>query len=119
MLVRSLFAAAVGGSVFQRINVPAGALIGAMVGVAAVGLTGTATLGPGPVLRFAAFAIIGWDLGSQIDRSTLESVRSAAVPIAARSSVCRLSRARCRRLRTAASLSPSNSATLRLLWPSR
>jgi hypothetical protein len=81
MLVRSLLAAAVGGAVFQRINIPAGALIGAMVGVAAVGLSGTATVGPGPYLRFVAFAIIGWELGSQIDRSTLESVRSAAVPI--------------------------------------
>ena len=44
-LVRSLVAATVGGLLFERLGVPAGALIGAMVGVAVVGLGGFETTG--------------------------------------------------------------------------
>lgn len=81
MLIWTLIAALVGGVAFERLHVPAGALIGAMVGVAAIGLAGAETDGPGTTLRFAAFVIIGWELGAQIDRGTLEAVRGAAVPI--------------------------------------
>ncbi|HSJ28062.1 MAG TPA: AbrB family transcriptional regulator [Acidimicrobiia bacterium] len=81
MLVRTLLAALVGGAALDRLNVPAGALIGAMVGVGAMNLIGQSAVGPGNVLRFAAFVIIGWELGSQIDRSTLDTVRGALMPL--------------------------------------
>jgi membrane AbrB-like protein len=80
-LVRSLVAATVGGLLFERFGVPAGALIGAMVGVAAVGLGGFETTGSGPVLRTAAFVVIGWELGSQVTSETIDTVRRAAIPI--------------------------------------
>jgi uncharacterized protein len=80
-LTRTLLAALIGGFVFDRLKVPAGALIGAMVGVAAVNLSGSSTAGTGSVLRFVAFAIIGWELGSQVTRETLSAVRDAAGPI--------------------------------------
>ncbi|MGF1665505.1 MAG: AbrB family transcriptional regulator [Acidimicrobiia bacterium] len=80
-LTRTLLAAVVVGFVFDRLGVPAGALIGAMLGVAAVNLVGATTVGPGRPLLFVAFVILGWELGSQVTRSTLEQVRGAAVPI--------------------------------------
>ena len=80
-LTRTLLAAVVVGFVFDRLGVPAGALIGAMLGVAAVNLSGAAAVGPGPTLRFVAFVVIGWELGSQVTQSTLEEVRAAAAPI--------------------------------------
>lgn len=81
MLIRTLLAALAGGVVFDRFNVPAGPLIGAMVGVAAVNLLGSQAVGPPPVLRFAAFLIIGWELGAQIERSAVNQMRGAIVPI--------------------------------------
>lgn len=80
-LVRSLIAAAAVGLLFDRVGAPAGALIGAMVGVAAVNLIGFETVGAGNVLRFAAFVAIGWELGSQVTSDTLQTVRRAAIPI--------------------------------------
>jgi uncharacterized protein len=80
-LARTLLAAVVVGFVFDRLGVPAGALIGAMLGVAAVNLSGASAVGAGSTLRFVAFIIIGWELGSQVTRSTLEEVRAAAAPI--------------------------------------
>ena len=80
-LVRSLVAATVGGLLFERLGVPAGALIGAMVGVAVVGLGGFETTGSGTVLRTAAFVVIGWELGSQVTAETIATVRRAAIPI--------------------------------------
>jgi membrane AbrB-like protein len=81
--IRSLIVALVGGLLFERLHVPAGALLGAMVGVAALNLAnfGVAPSGPGTLLRFAAFAIIGWELGARITPQTLDAVRKAALPI--------------------------------------
>jgi len=81
MLVRTVLAAVIGGLALDRLRVPAGALIGAMVAVAVVNLAGSETVGPGTALRLAAFMIIGWELGAQIDRSTIESMRRALLPI--------------------------------------
>lgn len=81
MILRTMLAALAGGLILDRLKVPAGALIGAMLAVAAVNLTGAQTADAGSVLRFAAFVVLGWELGSGIDRSTIESLRSALVPI--------------------------------------
>ncbi len=80
-IARSLAVAVSVALLFERLGVPAGALIGAMVGVATIGLLGAPTVGSGNLLRFAAFVVIGWELGSQVTKETLESVRQAAVPI--------------------------------------
>lgn len=80
-LARTLLAALVGGFVFDRLRIPAGALIGSMVAVAAVNLAGSETVGAGPVLRFVAFAILGWEIGSQVTRETMTAVRTAIVPV--------------------------------------
>lgn len=80
-LVRSLVAATAVGLLFERLGIPAGSLIGAMVGVAAVNLAGYETVGSGSGLRIAAFVVIGWELGSQVTSETLETVRRAAGPI--------------------------------------
>lgn len=81
MLIPTLLAALAGGVLFDRLNVPAGPLIGAMVGAAAVNLLGSQASGPPALLRFAAFLVIGWELGAQIDRSAVEQMRGAIVPI--------------------------------------
>jgi uncharacterized protein len=81
MLIRTLLAALAGGVVLDRLNIPAGSLIGAMVGVAAVNLLGSQAVGPPSVLRFAAFLVIGWELGAQIEHSAIEQMRGAIVPI--------------------------------------
>lgn len=79
-LVRTILPALVGALVFERLKVPAGALIGAMLGVAAVNLTGLGTVAAPGWLRFAALASIGWVLGQQFSADTLRTVRSALLP---------------------------------------
>lgn len=80
-IARSLAIAVSVAFLFERLGVPAGALIGAMVGVATLGLAGAPTSGPGSLLRFGAFVVIGWELGSQVTKETLVSVRQAAMPM--------------------------------------
>lgn len=81
-LLATAIAAIAGASAFEAIRFPAGALIGAMAGVAALNLMGggAATLG-GPA-RFAILAGLGWIVGQQFDRDTLASLRAIAVPAA-------------------------------------
>ncbi len=80
-LARTLLAALVGGFVFDRLKVPAGALIGSMAAVAAVNLAGSQTVGAGSTLRFVAFAILGWEIGSQVTRESMSAARAAIVPV--------------------------------------
>jgi membrane AbrB-like protein len=79
-LARTILPALAGALLFERLKVPAGALIGAMVGVAAVNLMGLGTVTAPGWLRFAALASIGWVLGQQFDTDTLRTVRSALLP---------------------------------------
>ena len=63
------------------LNFPAGALIGAMVAIAALKLSGVTLPGIGGGLRFAAFVLIGWDLGSKFNKQLLEVFFANLVPL--------------------------------------
>lgn len=80
-LLVTMAAALAGGWIAERLKVPAGALIGAMVAVAALQLTrvGAVEL-PGGV-RFVVYCFLGWLLGQGITADLLGTVRRAAVPV--------------------------------------
>lgn len=81
MIVRTVLAALVGAWIFERLKVPAGALIGAMAAVAAVNLAGSSTFPLPEWVRFLSFAALGWLLGQGFTRETLVSLKEAALPI--------------------------------------
>ncbi len=61
--------------VFERLRVPAGALLGAVVGAAVVNLMaaeGAWSL-PGPA-RFVAFVLLGWGIGAGVSRESLTAL---------------------------------------------
>ncbi len=77
----TLAVALAGAFALDRANVPAGALIGAMLGVGAVKLlVGSATELPEPA-KFVAYATIGWLVGQSIDRSVVHGLARIAVPL--------------------------------------
>ncbi len=82
MVLRTIVAALAGGYLLERLHVPAGALIGAMAAVAAINLTGLDTAELPEWSRFLAFAAIGWALGQQFTRESLDTLRASLVPIA-------------------------------------
>jgi membrane AbrB-like protein len=79
--VRSLVAALLGAWILDRLEVPAGALIGAMLAGAAVNLSGFESRALPDWARFTAFAAIGWLLGQQFTRETISTLREAVVPV--------------------------------------
>jgi uncharacterized protein len=82
MILVVAIAAAVAASVLlDWVNFPAGALIGAMVAVAAFKLSGAALPGVPTVLRFAALVVIGWDLGSKFNKELLSTVSGYILPL--------------------------------------
>lgn len=81
LLARGL-AALAGAAVLELAGLPAGALIGAAVGAGLVASRGeVARPLPAPV-RLAAFAVLGWLLGSRVDAESLAAVPGLAGPIA-------------------------------------
>lgn len=79
-LVAVLTAATLCGLVAQRLAVPGGLILGAMVGAAAVTLlTGLEVRMPQP-LGDAAFIVIGAAIGVQVTRSVLGSLGAVALP---------------------------------------
>jgi uncharacterized protein len=78
----TLAAALAGGWLFDRLGLPAGAMIGAMVGVATVRLAGATVLEPGSLARFLAYVAIGWVLSGGIDRSMVATLRGSLPAIA-------------------------------------
>lgn len=82
-MVRTVSVVVVGAALLDRLGVPAGALIGGMLAVALVQLLGPGASGVPGIVRFAAFAVIGWDLGSGFGPDTVRLLRSAAVPVVA------------------------------------
>lgn len=81
MLLRTLIAALVGGYLLERLNVPAGAMIGAMLGVAALNLSGLSVAHVPEWARFLSFVGIGWALGQQFTRDSLQILRESFVVI--------------------------------------
>lgn len=81
MILRTLIAALVGGYLLERLNVPAGAMIGAMLGVAALNLSGLQVAAFPDWARFLSFVGIGWALGQQFTRDSLQILRDSFVVI--------------------------------------
>lgn len=83
-LLITLLAVLVGASLFERLQLPAGALLGGALGAGLVN-----TLAPGgvtnvsPPVRLVAFAILGWSIGSTISRESLSALRSHALLLGA------------------------------------
>jgi len=74
-------AALAGGALFERLNVPAGALVGSMVAVAAISVWGAEIRQlPGSV-EFLAFVALGWAIGDGVTRRTLSELWSSALPL--------------------------------------
>lgn len=81
-LLRRGLAAAAGAAALELAGLPAGALIGAAVGAGAVASRGrVARPLPAPA-RLAAFAVLGWLLGSRVDADTLSAIAGLPGPIA-------------------------------------
>lgn len=80
--VQTVIAALAGAAVFEFLKVPAGALIGALVAVAALNLIadGGAVDLPSP-LRFLGFAFIGWAIGQGVSMDTVRTLRASFVPM--------------------------------------
>lgn len=81
-MITTVSAALAGGYLLERLNVPAGALIGAMAAVAALNLSNFDTADFPGWARFLAFAGIGWALGQQFNRESLSILRESLIPIA-------------------------------------
>jgi uncharacterized protein len=80
-LVTSLVAAVGAAIVLDRLNFPAGALIGAMVAVAALKIWGSGAPDMPGSIRFVALIVIGWDLGSRFDKQLLATVTNNLAPL--------------------------------------
>lgn len=76
-MLQTIAVALVGAAVFELLRVPAGALIGSLIAVAAYNIVvsaGAASL-PG-WSRFLVFAGLGWLIGQAITRETLTNLRA-------------------------------------------
>lgn len=79
-LLATLTAATVCAFAAQRLDLPGGLILGAMVGASAVTLiTGTSISIPQPI-RDAAFIVIGAAIGVQMTRQVLTQLRPVLVP---------------------------------------
>jgi membrane AbrB-like protein len=81
VLMTSLVAAVGAALLLDRLNFPAGALIGAMVAIAALKLFGNETPSMPGAIRFAALIIIGWDLGSRFDKQLVATLTNNVAPL--------------------------------------
>lgn len=84
-MLTTALAALLGAALFERLGVPAGALLGSVVGVALLNTVtqlGPATDLPGPA-RFLAYAALGWLVGQGVTRATLAQVGRSFVPVVA------------------------------------
>lgn len=74
-------AALAGGWIAERLKVPAGSLIGAMVAVAALRLASFDVVELPRGVQFTLFCLLGWILGQGVTPGLLATLRRAAVPI--------------------------------------
>lgn len=82
MVLLTSLAAAVGAALLlDRLNFPAGALIGAMVAIAALKLFGQEIPNLPSGVKIAAFIVIGWDLGARFDKQLLSTVSNNVGPL--------------------------------------
>jgi membrane AbrB-like protein len=80
-LVQSALIALAGAVLFERLGLPAGALLGALVAVAACNLLGHASVEPTKAIQFLALAALGWGIGAGITPEILQTMRRAALPL--------------------------------------
>jgi uncharacterized protein len=81
MILVAIAVAIAASFLLDWVNFPAGALIGAMVAVAAFKLSGAALPNVPAILRFAALVVIGWDLGSKFNKQLLSTVGDYILPL--------------------------------------
>ncbi len=79
--VTSIVAAVGAGLLLDRLNFPAGALIGAMVAIAAIKLLGHEAPNMPGALRVGALIIIGWDLGSRFNKQLIATLTNNIAPL--------------------------------------
>lgn len=70
-----------GGWLLQRLGVPAGALVGAMLGIGIPRMLGVATWSIPPAGRFVAYVVVGALLGQSFTRETPRLVADSFLPI--------------------------------------
>jgi membrane AbrB-like protein len=80
-LVVSVVLAVGAAYLLDWLNFPAGALIGAMVAIAGLKLSGVNVTEVPGALRFAALLVIGWDLGTKFNKQLLAAVTNNLVPL--------------------------------------
>lgn len=80
-LVIAIAIAAVGGLIGTKIGLPQGALLGSLMLISVLNAGGVLKVGrlPGPLLFFM-YVLIGVELGSRVDRSTLGELGKAWIP---------------------------------------
>lgn len=80
-VIVTLAAAAAVGWVFERLAVPGGTIVGAMVGAAAVSLAlgGAQIVVPRPLV-WSGYVVIGAVIGSSVTRDFVSDLRAIAVP---------------------------------------
>ena len=81
VLLTSLAAAISAALLLDRLNFPAGALIGAMVAIATIKLLGHEVPNLPSGVKIAAFIVIGWDLGARFDNQLLSTVSNNVGPL--------------------------------------
>jgi membrane AbrB-like protein len=81
ILVGSIVMAVAAALVLDWLNFPAGALIGAMVAIAGLKLSGAQVPDMPAILRFAALIVIGWDLGTKLNRDLVGAVANNLLPL--------------------------------------
>jgi uncharacterized protein len=81
VLLISLGAALFAAFALDRVNFPAGALIGAMVAIAALKLFGSGAPNIPGIVRFGALVIVGWDLGTRFNRQLIDTVSTHVISL--------------------------------------
>lgn len=80
-LLLTAAAALAGALVLEAVRMPSGALVGAVLGVAAVNLAGHTAYALPAAPRFAAFVLLGWAIGTGVTSETLTVLRGSVLPL--------------------------------------
>ncbi len=81
ILVISIVTAIGAALLLDWLNFPAGALIGAMIAIAGLKLSGNMVWDMPGALRFGALVVIGWDLGTKFNPELVSTVTNNIVPL--------------------------------------
>ena len=81
ILIGSIVLALCAALLLDRLNFPAGPLIGAMVVIAGLKLSGLTVPNMPGGIRFVALMVIGWDLGTKFNRELLGALSNNLTPL--------------------------------------